>query len=189
MKKLTQLLFIFSIATLLFSFTIDSVPSDWFKAGSQPSSYEMGIDNLIFKSGKSSATIQSAKKKIKGFGTLMQTCLADDYLGKRIKLSGFVKSEDLSDWAGFWLRIDNNQGKSIGFDNMQDRAIKGTTDWVKYEIVLDVPESAATLNFGALLSGTGKIWFDDLTIEIIEGNTLNTGTSTLKKPSNLSFEK
>ena len=190
MKNLTKTLFAFSIATVLLSFTINSVPSGWFKAGSQPNDYNMGIDNTVFKSGNSSASIQSNKKKIKGFGTLMQTCLAEEYLGKKIKLSGFVKSEDVNDWAGLWLRVDSKKGGlSLSFDNMQDRAIKGTTDWKKYEIVLDVPEIASTLNFGALLSGTGKIWFDDLNIEIISDITESTGTATLKKPSNLNFEE
>jgi len=58
---------------------------------------------------------------------------------------------------------------------MDDRPIEGTTDWGKYEIVLDVPEGASKIAFGALLSGVGQIWFDDLLIEIVPGSTPTTG--------------
>lgn len=44
--------------------------------------------------------------------------------------------------GGLWFRVDGTTGKSLSFDNMQDRAVKGTTEWARYEIVLDVPEGA-----------------------------------------------
>lgn len=189
MKSSIKLILGSILAIVLLSFSFNSLPEGWFIAGSKPGSYNMGIDNAVFKTGKSSATIQSTEKKIKGFGTLMQTCLADDYHGKKIRLSGFVKSEEVNGWAGLWMRIDSKTGsQSLGFDNMKERAIKGTTDWINYEIVLSVPEDAGTLNFGALLSGTGQIWFDDLNIEVVSNKINNTGSTIKKKPTNLNFE-
>jgi len=38
--------------------------------------------------------------------------------------------------------VDKGKETGVAFDNMQDRAIKGTTDWRRYEVVLDVPEDA-----------------------------------------------
>jgi len=54
--------------------------------------------------------------------------------------------------AGFWLRIDGkeNPKQQLGFDNMNNRPVKGTTDWKLYQIVLDVPENSGLINFGAL---------------------------------------
>lgn len=113
----------------------------------------------------------------------MQTCSAREYLGKRIKMTGFIKTQDIKNWAGMWLRIDGKANKnSLSFDNMQDRPIQGTTEWKQYTIKLDVPENAFTLNFGALLKGTGKVWFDDVKFEIIQT------TEILLDPSNLDFE-
>lgn len=126
----------------------DNLPEGWTKGGDEPQSYEMGIDNSISNTGKSAAYIESKKEKIfNGFGTMMQTCLVGEYLGKRIKLTGYVKAENVDDWAGMWLRVDAKNGNDIlGFDNMQERPIKGTADWTKCEIVLDVPEESGTLN-------------------------------------------
>jgi len=43
----------------------------------------------------------------------------------------------------------------IAFDNMQKRAINGTTGWQRYEVVLDVPKDATVVAFGILLNGGG----------------------------------
>jgi hypothetical protein len=174
-----------------------SVPG-WFKAGSKPNSYKVGIDKTIFKSGGSSAFMESTEPKIDGFGTLMQTCSAQDYLGKRVKMTGYIKSENVTVAAGMWLRVDSKSRTMLSFDNMQDRPIKGNNDWTKCEIILDVPEESETLNFGVLMSGTGKVWFDDISFEIVDKqNTKTTGNYVNPskpanfpgKPANIDFEK
>jgi hypothetical protein len=89
------------------------------------------------------------------------------------------------------LRVDQvNSQVPLSFDNMQDRAIKGTTGWKKYEIVLDVPENTSMLAYGALLSGTGQIWFANLTFEIVDNAVkLHSSNDIQNEPSNLNFEK
>jgi len=171
-------------------------PTGWFNAGSKPKSYEMGIDKGAGQDGKNAATIKSIDKKIDGFGTLMQQSKPDKYHGKRIKMTGFVKSENVTTWAGLWFRVDQaGSQQPLSFDNMGDRPIKGTTDWTKYEIVLDVPSNASLIAYGALLDGTGQIWFDNITIEIVDDNVPTTGSQNGKKsatqsePTNLDFEK
>ena len=192
---MTSVLFIAMTVTLL-SFDL---PTGWFKAGDKPNSYDMGIDKGAGQNGTNAATIKSIDKKIDGFGTLMQNCLPDNYIGKRVRMSGFLKTKDVSDWSGFWLRIDQKDSQeTLGFDNMhdgkKDRSIKGTTDWTKYEIVLDVPLKASNIAYGALLVGTGQIWFDNLKFEVVDNTVPTTGSGSesmmpLKEPTNLDFEK
>lgn len=168
------------------------LPEGWFKAGSKPGSYQMGKDTEVFLTGKSSATVQSIEEEIHGFGTLMQNIAPDEYRGFRVRLSGEMKSADVEQWACFWMRVDGpEQGKSLAFDNMYDRAVKGTTDWQRYEIVLDVPEEATLIAYGLLISGTGKIWADDLRLEIVGDDVPSTDRKTasiLKAPTNLDFD-
>lgn len=190
--KIFKGVFLLGTTAALLSFDL---PKDWFKAGSKPQSYDMGIDKGAGQDGKSCATIKSIDKKIDGFGTLMQNFLPEKFLGKRIRMTGYFKSKDVDGWSGFWLRVDQaNSQKALSFDNMGDRPIKGTTDWKKYEIVLDVPDLASNIAFGALLYGTGQVWFDNLSFEIVDTSVPrtvndNTGNSILKEPSNLDFEK
>jgi len=178
------LIAIFAISLL--SFTTDKeLPVNWFKAGSNPNSYQMKLDKTNYVSGNSSALIESIDNKIKGFGTLMQSASAKDYLGKKIKMKGMIKTKDVKKWAGLWLRIDGKNKEALGFDNMKKRSIKGTNDWTEYEIVLYVPKNAETINFGALLVGTGILWFDDLSFEVISKEKRK---HTLGAPKNLNFE-
>ncbi len=162
----------------------------WTKAGSKAKSYEVGFDKKNVKMGKKSAYIASVEDEILGFGTLMQSCDAKNYLGKKIKLSAFIKSENVAKRAGMWLRVDSKFAKKyLSFDNMSDRPIKGDTDWIKYEIILNVPLESSDLNYGVLINGTGKVWFDQLSIEIVgDLDAEHKSTSLPDKPTNIDFE-
>ncbi|MCK7516664.1 MAG: hypothetical protein MZV64_02535 [Ignavibacteriales bacterium] len=76
------------------------------------------------------------------------------------------------------MRIDGESNQQLGFDNMRDRAIKGTTDWKKYEIVLDIPENSTTINYGVLLGGDGKVWFDNFELKEVDKSVAVTNTAT-----------
>jgi hypothetical protein len=196
LKKVLMSVLLIATTVILFSFDL---PTGWFKAGSDPKSYDMGIDKGAGQDGKNAATIKSNTEETKGFGTLMQDCLPDNYLGKRVRMTGLVKTKDVSDWAGLWFRIDEKgSNTSLGFDNMKDgkkdRSIKGTTDWTSYDIVLDVPLKASNLAYGALLVGTGQIWFDNIKFEVVDKSVPTTGRGTEEEmpnsePVNLDFEK
>lgn len=186
---------------MTFAFLSFDLPADWFKAGSEPKSYNMGVDKGAGPDGKNAATIKSVDKDIKGFGTLMQNCSPTKYAGKRVRMSAMVKSMNVDQWSGLWLRVDQEDSDvPLSFDNMHDRSIKGNTDWKKYEIVLDVPEKASRIAYGALLSGTGQIWFTNIQFEIVDTSVKTTGEDMnetkkkkkkeiLQEPSNLNFDK
>lgn len=194
MKKLIGVLFgtAIVITTFLIANSNNQIPNGWFSAGSNPSEYEMGIDNSIFQSGHSCAYIKSKSPKEKEFGTLMQTISAENYLEKRLQLSGYIKSENVKGWSGFWMRIDGYNNQQLGFDNMQGRVIKGTTEWKKYKIVLDVPSNSRSINYGLLLGGEGKVWFDNFKLEEVDKSVVLTNLRKENKlpsqPINLDFE-
>lgn len=185
-SKILKSVILILITSTLLSFDL---PAGWFKAGSNPKSYDMGIDKFSGQDGNNAATIKSIDKKIDGFGTLMQNFKPDKYLGKKIRMSGFMKTKDVISWASFWLRVDQADSKnSLSFDNMNDRSIKGTTSWKKYEIVLAVPDKASNIAIGALLDGTGQIWFDEINFDVVDNSVPSTGQDTAE-PKNLNFDK
>lgn len=188
-KTIVYSLLMLTATIFFFSFNL---PKGWFKAGSQPEKYDMGTDIGSGRNGKNAATIKSISNEIDGFGTLMQQSMPDEYLGKRVRMSGYMKSVNVDQWAGFWFRVDQSKSSTpLSFDNMEDRAIKGTTGWKKYDIVLDVPENASNIAYGALIAGTGQVWFDDIKFEIVDKSVPTTGhmSGTLKKPQNLDFKE
>ncbi|MDZ7625852.1 MAG: hypothetical protein U5J96_15580 [Ignavibacteriaceae bacterium] len=194
MKKIIAALFVIAIliTVLIIANNNNKIPDGWFPAGSNPSEYEMGIDNSIFQNGQACAFIKSKSPKENQFGTLMQTINAENYLGKRLMLSGYIKSEDVKGWSGMWMRIDGESNQQLGFDNMQDKVIKGTTDWKKYEIVLDIPANSTTINYGVLLGGDGEVWFDNFELKEVDKNVPVTNLTKESKlpsqPINLDFE-
>lgn len=166
----------------------------WFLSGSHPFNYEMGTDKEVVHQGNVSGYLKSKTVQHgEGFATIMQQFKADQYIGKRIKLSGFLKTKDAEGFAGMWMRVDNAMDDILQFDNMSDRPLTGTKHWNHYSIVLDVPENGATILFGVLLSGKGKVWIDGLKFEEVDNNTPTTHmtfyTELLNEPTNLSFEE
>lgn len=113
---------------------------------------------------------------------------ADGYLNKRLRFSAYVRSEEVENWAGLWMRIDGPEGRTLGFDNMQTRSIKGTTDRQQYEIVLDVPQESVNVAFGILLAGSGQVWLSDLQFTDVSADIPTTSvTETHEQPENLDF--
>jgi len=166
-----------------------AAPGGWSLAGSRPGSYDTGTDKKVKRSGQASGYLKSKEPKIDGFGTLMQIITSSKYVGKRLRLSATIKADNVTDWAGLWMRIDGDGNKSLAFDNMQERAIRGNLDWKSYEVVLDVPKEATAVAFGVLLHGTGALWIDDVKLEPVSLSVPVTSEKTPEAPANLDFEK
>ena len=144
------------------------IPKGWVKTGAKENNYIIGTIEGISHSGSQSGYIQSKTNANGAFGTLMQGVEAKEYIGSRFKLTGWIKTEEVTGWAGMWLRVDGDKRihkKPLEFDNMHDRPIAGTTDWAKYEIELPVSVNATAIAFGAILCGAGKVYCDDFQID------------------------
>jgi hypothetical protein len=172
-------------------------PKGWLMAGTKPASYDSGVDPQAVLNGLPSAYMKSNQPVPDGFGTLMQTFAAGQYVGQRVRFSALVKTDSVESWAGLWMRVDDNSKdprnpKMLAFDNMMDRPIKGTTAWQRYDVVLDVPQGATGIFFGVLMDGSGEVWLNDVRFEIVGTGVATTGTPPPPPsggPTNLSFEK
>lgn len=173
---------------------MDKSVKGWILSGSDPYNYEMGVDHAVVHQGKASGYLKS-KTVLEGdsFATMMQQFKADNYVNKRIRLSGFLKTKDVGLFSSMWMRVDNANGDTVQFDNMSNRSITGTTNWSLYSIVLDVPKESTVISFGIILSGRGQVWVDQLTFEEVDESVLSTNleiqSDILDEPVNLSFEE
>ncbi|MBK6858969.1 MAG: peptidase S41 [Saprospiraceae bacterium] len=151
-----------TISKLNFDFEVaeKGSPVGWNNFGS--SNYILAIDSTNIKSGKYSASIEF-KEGNPDYKAWAFT-IPDNYAGKKITLTGYIKTENVTDgYAGLWMRID----PSIAFDNMNKNGVKGTTDWTKYEITLEMnPEKTKQIVIGGLLVGKGKMLLDNFTVSI-----------------------
>lgn len=147
-----------ALTHLLGLVTLEPLPAAWQITGSRASDYEAGLLPGITCDGDQVAQLRlrSAVSECAGFGALVQCIAAARYAGRRVCFSAMARTCEVTDWAGLWLRVDGPAGM-LALDNMQDRALRGTTDWTQASIVVDVAHEATHLLFGALLSGAGAL--------------------------------
>lgn len=132
--------------------------------------YTVSLDSVFTNSGKYAASIEFTGDTI-GF-QILESALPYNYIGQKITLSGYIKTRGVIEgFAGLWLMMDPDST----YDNIETCGVKvfGTTDWQKYEVTLDMdPANTKKIVIGGILTGKGKMWFDDLAV-YIDGKSLN----------------
>jgi hypothetical protein len=164
------------------TFVSDPTGGGWIAFdGTNTGGYKMGSDPEVELDGKPVAGVRSTLDTLTtdDYGTWMAGMPAAQtkkLLEQRVRMSAQVKSDAVQEFAGLWLRVDGEQDpatgrpKLLGFDNMAERPIVGATDWKKYEIVLDVPESTTGIVFGLLIAGKGSAWLGPVTFEVVDAS-------------------
>jgi hypothetical protein len=150
--------------------SVGKLPPPWFVSGDHGTSYLAGIDNVETISGKGAKFLRYAQGEDKGYGSLVQVISAQRYLGQRVRFRAMIKTRDVSNWAGLWMQVQAQQRTNAAFYNSSDQPIKGTAAWQVRSVTLDVPEDSTTISFGVINSGSGQVWIDELSFEIVGKN-------------------
>ncbi|MCE2425852.1 MAG: hypothetical protein J4F45_12285, partial [Pseudomonadales bacterium] len=169
---------------------VGEVPTGWFAPQvTERSGYTVELSDETANSGERSAKIAKVRTATTdagtpppggGFGNVMQAVDGAPYRGKRVRFSGWVRTEVPLSLPGFpsgqaqaWFRVDRPERRMGFFDNMNDRPIR-SKDWQRFEIVGDIDADAERINFGLILTGRGKAWLDSVAIDVVgiagEGN-------------------
>lgn len=119
-------------------------------------------DSAVVQAGRYSGRIARDPDSPSSFSTYTIS-IPVEFSGSTLELRGWLKTESVEGFAGLWLREDGPAG-SLQFDNMQSRKLNGTTDWTEYRITLPLHPRARTVYLGALLSGHGTVWVDELAV-------------------------
>lgn len=134
--------------------------------------YIITADSAVKHSGKYSMRIEPGpdeKERQFGCGVFV---IPASFVGKTIELQGYIKLENVENgYAGLFMRIDGRD-KTNEMDNMGNRKISGTKNWEKISLTLRLNKDDKLIFFGAILSGTGKLWVDDFKI-LVDGDDLN----------------
>ena len=146
-------------------------PAGWF---GNPSGTVFSDDKIVH-SGQWSVRIERNAQSNGEFSVLGRS-IPWEFSGKSIEMRGFLRTENVTGFAGLWMRQDNG-AEMLSLENMQSQQLKGTHDWTEYKITLPVQAETRSLVFGFLMSGTGKAWADDLQI-LVDGRPLWDTTKT-----------
>jgi len=143
----------------------------WGRTGTfEPHDFEYGATPQ--EDGKDALYIKSrANVPANGFIGLQQCVPARDYLGKRVRFAGRIKTVNATSGrdlgANFYMRVDGT-GKSLGFTNAGVRPVKGTSDWERQSAVLDVPAGSIRVCYGLVFSGNqGEAQADSVALEVV----------------------
>jgi hypothetical protein len=167
------------------------LPKAWTKSGTWAGSYTMEIKANEGINESKAIVLESVGKDIYGSGAVIQTINARNYLGKRVKLSAFIRTENVKDFACLILspqnKIDDFWNNS--FNNSDDKKtfLQGNHAFKKIESYLNVNDNAGNLVIGAMIKGEGKIWIDNINLEIIE-NLPENPQALSKELQNTDFE-
>src|SRR5256885_11344005 len=153
------------------------VPTGWQAVTDGSSEYSVSADVARRDGGQgfAGATIKANVESPRGSAMLAQSIRADAYRGKRVRLTGYLKTIGVNEGtAVLFMRIDGD-GVVQSSDYMQNRPLMLTTDWARQEIVLDVPRNAIGFTYGFLLGGSGQAWLDDVQLEVGSNDVPTTG--------------
>ncbi|MGH3156455.1 MAG: hypothetical protein ACRDNF_07775 [Streptosporangiaceae bacterium] len=116
-----------------------------------------GSDDYSAAAEGSTAIVSSAVAKPSGSAVLMQTVFADDFYGAPVVFRGEFRTENVAGQAGLCLRILAKGWKDPG--RVEEHVVvAGSRDWSREEISAWVPEGTDIVQFGIILTGSGRAW-------------------------------
>jgi hypothetical protein len=123
--------------------------------------YTYTVDSTIVYHGKYAICITSSDSFPYG---AINCVIPYNFTGQTLQLKGFIKTENVTNgYAGIWMRVNGIDA----FDKMEKQNLHGTNDWKEYTISMPYDSNVARgLNVGALLTGKGKMWFDNLRLYV-----------------------
>ena len=146
-------------------------------------SYAISLDRSVKHHGDAGLSIRSIVPHPANPNNtfVRQEINAAGYLNKRMRFTVFAKIEDVES-ANFWMQVNRDDMVVVNDDHMSSRPLKGTADWRRYDIVLDVPASSSLIVLGISLKGSGQVWVDDLSLEEVG---LEVPVTTVKSSSEI----
>jgi hypothetical protein len=94
---------------------VGGVPGGW----SGGPSGTIFADDKVLHGGRWSARLERHPDSPNNFSTITKS-LPIDFAGQNIEFRGFLRTEDVSDFVGLWMREDG-ESPALAFDNMQAR--------------------------------------------------------------------
>jgi erythromycin esterase len=153
-----------SYLNLSFENASGGVPTGW-SSYSAASSYQFAVDTTTAVDGAQSLRISSRSAATNQNGIEYLYLPADPAVGKTLHLSGYIRTQTINSYATLWASA-NGPTSQIASRDLGSVAPRGTTAWQRYDLYLAVPAGAVSLDFGAVLNGSGTAWFDSMSIDV-----------------------
>ena len=141
--------------------------TQWQADSTHPSAYLVGMtraEGMTEGEGPVIAARQGAPRS--GKGGVAQVRAAEEWRGKRVRLTARLKSRDA--FAQMVMHILSGPAGTENMRSIAARPLLGTSDWQNFQIVMDVPKDAEDIVYGFYLSGDkGAVWGDAFKLEAV----------------------
>jgi hypothetical protein len=150
-------------------------PRGWKVTGVQAANCILKSDFNYVQSGTASALLQTiANDTVSscGFG---QASAVGKFRGQRVAFSAYLATQDVTGSGALWFRADDGSGAVVAFQNQLRHGLSGTSPWTAEVLVIDVPDTANNIFYGAVLSGSGMLWVDSADFNVVNKTVAVTG--------------
>ncbi len=160
---------LFYCCALLFSLGAEAqadagLARGWYTSGSNPAAYEVThLERGVC--GTKAIRAAARSPEAKGPIGVLQSFRADDYRGKRLRYSATVEVQAVGGWAGLFFRAEAAERKTLSFDDMRTRPLRGTRKCVRLSVVATIPAEAELITLGVGLQGSGAVELSDIAVE------------------------
>lgn len=146
----------------------DDLPSSWFKACVPADGLQMYRDTANVHSGKYSLAIANAHKYEQTVSNNWAQNIQTVPIGNAVKVNAYIKTENADSvnvCIQCWGLGDTEKMLAFTSTNI----LTGDNNWALHESppVL-VPVGTVKITVRAVLTGTGKVWFDDINVDTID---------------------
>jgi hypothetical protein len=132
-----------------------------------PTAYTFTVDRTTKHSGDASLRIRNLRPEV--YGSITQSVPGAPHVGKTVRFSVWLRSDNVvaNDYGKgatplLQAMIGGSPAVSASFEVA---AIAGTTEWVRREVVIDIPPATESIEIGVMLTGSGTVWLDDAVLE------------------------
>jgi len=149
-----------------FETEIEESPAYWYQAIIPAKNLTMPYESKEIYSGTKSACIKNTHIYDEEVSNNWAQTITIVPLDRFVELSGWVKTIDAESVVMVIQCWDENN-KLVGFGTTQSETnITGTTDWTQYSATVKVPTETEFIIIRLALTGTGQVWFDDVTLVV-----------------------
>ncbi len=138
----------------------------WSIEGHARNAYAAEVDGDVVREGHPTIRFHPTQETGGAYATFMTTLDARPFRGRQAHAVVYVRTQGVTARGDAWLRVQGADSPSDGPGLATSiTRLASNSEFTRYELVVDVPVDAASVQLGLGLGGPGMLWMDGVTVE------------------------
>ncbi|HZU85399.1 MAG TPA: hypothetical protein VE987_20850, partial [Polyangiaceae bacterium] len=144
----------------------------WLVAGAAASAYIASADATVTHEGRATVVFRPTAETGDRYATFMTGLDCIPYRGRRVRASVWVRTIGVTGRGDFWMRAQAPYSPADGAGIASTRQrLRPDADFMRHELVLDVPAECDKLQLGVGIGGPGMLWMDGVRVDLVDAAT------------------